>query len=1075
MALQTSGKISVEDINTEINPAQPTVIRDLESAGILFGLFIDPNNWSDGDIGLGMDEFYGASTDGIIVTPNSFTFPNTSSFKDFSVISGTYPITITSNRAFFVVSNETTSSFRVTAGDNSAVGSPARSGSVTVSSAATSSVVSLTQLAGTPPEIDIDPNIREVGGLTTTAQFIVFTNAPSYIVSSTPSFVTGTNIDGTNLFVTLSLNNETGAQTREENIVVQTNTGFQTEAEDSALIRQFATAIESIVVSGPSGIANTGQLNVDYDVETVDEYGTIWTAGVVPLNPGDDISWITNIRQFYDSGTSGDGTIRVDFSSNPVGSPSKFAQITAINPSVPVTNATVQLASNPATLSLDPTDNVDININGGGSFVVTTNAQWSISYTNSSFLPAGTFSPSSGNAGVTTVTVSANPRPVGFDNPRQQDITVQTATGLIDVVIDDYTLIQPENPATISITPTSRTISGYVQSTVFFSVSSNTTWQLIAWPSFVPFGNITVTSNSITAIVPAQPYGANPERSDDFVVETTTAANDKQATATLIQQATEDESIVVTGPSSIGNTGQQNVDYDVETIDGYGTVWTAGVIPLNPGDDVSWATIDSQFYDSGTSGDGTIRVDFSSNPIGSPSKFAQITATKAGVSTSNQIVQLQSNPATLEVSPTSLSFGVTGTPTQNVSLTSNTLWAFSSVDFWINLSQSNGSGNATIGISADPRPAGTTTTRSDTITVTTNAPGGTNISRNITISQAARPATISITPTTVNPVGSNPAPVTFGVSTNAPDYSISAPAYVSISGKTISGFTATWDDNDTGSSRSGTITVTTITGGTDVNATCSFTQAAAPPPPSISIVGTTTAPTAGSTGNVYNITSNGSWSVTDAALSGFNPIDITFTTSTSGTNNGSVTVTFGAYNGDGSETLRSQIIASLNGVSDDVTVTQSPPPATTTTTTTTLAPQSFLSERNDGGATGRIGIAQGYSEGSEVLVNDGSGICWTLGTLSTLAPQFSIISVCPPPTTTTTTTTTTAAPTTCNSYVVTNEGNTGTTVEYLDCTTGEYTTALIGSNRTRTFCARTGTLQYVSGSTLFTITDLGSC
>lgn len=146
----------------------------------------------------------------------------------------------------------------------------------------------------------------------------------------------------------------------------------------------------------------------------------------------------------------------------------------------------------------------------------------------------------------------------------------------------------------------------------------------------------------------------------------------------------------------------------------------------------------------------------------------------------------------------------------------------------------------------------------------------------------------------------------------------------------------------------------------------------------------------------------------------------------------------------------------------------------TTTTTTTLAPQSRLAERLDGGATGRVALAQGFGEFDQVLVNDGSGQCWALGALSTLSPQFSITGPCPPPTTTTITTTTIAP--TCNSYEVVNESPTsGTTVGYNECGTGNFVTALVGANRTRTFCARTNSLEYVSGSTQFTITDFGTC
>jgi hypothetical protein len=260
-----------------------------------------------------------------------------------------------------------------------------------------------------------------------------------------------------------------------------------------------------------------------------------------------------------------------------------------------------------------------------------------------------------------------------------------------------------------------------------------------------------------------------------------------------------------------------------------------------------------------------------------------------------------------------------------------------------------------------------------------------------------------------------------------------------------------------------------------------------PPPPvsSISITGDQDINPAGESGVTYTITTDPqtvSWLLSDAALSGFNPIDITITTSTSGDGNGTFNVTFGAYNGDGTETLRSVITATEQNpafgnpaASGSIVISQSPPPPTyyifdgclvasgtvmqtfasapssneravdaslnyytytgATTTNASLHPivnltlqgvtgcppeiLSWLSERDDGGAVAYITINQSYSEGQSVLVNDGSGICWVLGTESTNSPQYSITSLCNT-TTTTTTTTTTAAPS-CNAVDISNE------------------------------------------------------
>ena len=121
--------------------------------------------------------------------------------------------------------------------------------------------------------------------------------------------------------------------------------------------------------------------------------------------------------------------------------------------------------------------------------------------------------------------------------------------------------------------------------------------------------------------------------------------------------------------------------------------------------------------------------------------------------------------------------------------------------------------------------------------------------------------------------------------------------------------------------------------------------------------------------------------------------------------------------------------------------TLSPTPTITNTPTPTPTPNyvSWLSERNDGGAYSYIGVAQGYSANSEVLVNDGSGQCWTLGSLSTVAPVYTIISLCPTATPTplpatstpVPTATPTAAPCTC--YTLLEEGSQASVATITEC------------------------------------------
>lgn len=129
----------------------------------------------------------------------------------------------------------------------------------------------------------------------------------------------------------------------------------------------------------------------------------------------------------------------------------------------------------------------------------------------------------------------------------------------------------------------------------------------------------------------------------------------------------------------------------------------------------------------------------------------------------------------------------------------------------------------------------------------------------------------------------------------------------------------------------------------DLQAATPFATGCPEPEPTplseMSITGLTDIPGSGQSGVQYtlNVDPNTvSWQLSDAALSGFNPIDITITTSTSGTGDATFNANFGAYTGNGSETLRSQITATeLNpavgnaAASGSITISQSPPPTAT--------------------------------------------------------------------------------------------------------------------------------------------------
>lgn len=180
---------------------------------------------------------------------------------------------------------------------------------------------------------------------------------------------------------------------------------------------------------------------------------------------------------------------------------------------------------------------------------------------------------------------------------------------------------------------------------------------------------------------------------------------------------------------------------------------------------------------------------------------------------------------------------------------------------------------------------------------------------------------------------------------------------------------------------------------------------------------------------------------------------------------------------------------------------------TTTTTTTTQAYQTLLLyEQSGGGGWGNstdacdgsgsilvtyIATGDSVTIGTVVYTNTGlttplagnNGWYQVQGTTDVIqvAANGTINDVvdCATTTTTTTTTSTTTTTTTaaidCTEYQIDNDGTTSVTFSYQDCTTGTTSNITVSPIEPGFVCARTGTLQYVSGDFEYTIFNLGSC
>jgi hypothetical protein len=100
-------------------------------------------------------------------------------------------------------------------------------------------------------------------------------------------------------------------------------------------------------------------------------------------------------------------------------------------------------------------------------------------------------------------------------------------------------------------------------------------------------------------------------------------------------------------------------------------------------------------------------------------------------------------------------------------------------------------------------------------------------------------------------------------------------------------------------------------------------------------------------------------------------------------------------------TTTTTTVAPTTTTAAPTTTTAAPTTTTAAPTTTTAAPiQSWLAERNDSNVSPkRVGPYSEWSGtfgiGSSVLVDDGSGICWTLQEESTAEIEFTITGICP--------------------------------------------------------------------------------
>lgn len=269
--------------------------------------------------------------------------------------------------------------------------------------------------------------------------------------------------------------------------------------------------------------------------------------------------------------------------------------------------------------------------------------------------------------------------------------------------------------------------------------------------------------------------------------------------------------------------------------------------------------------------------------------------------------------------------------------------------------------------------------------------------------------------------------------------------------------------------------------GSTVNSTAGFTEVGLqplyptdygcptpPPPPDnvISISGPSTAASAGESGVEYTITTDPQtvgWSASAVPLTPeLNPVPITITSATGGVGDATLTVTFGAYNGNGTETLYSQIRIDddSSDVYDAVTISQSPPPLTTYYIFAACDPINWSDVMVDLGSAPisgerAFGGFSNYYTYADATTTDANA--YPIASLT-----LEGVTGCP-------------AASTCTRYEVFNEGSSVTYFLFRDCTSGGNRLLDVSPGQTRSVCAYTDEFAYSSGDTNYTITDLGAC
>ena len=334
----------------------------------------------------------------------------------------------------------------------------------------------------------------------------------------------------------------------------------------------------------------------------------------------------------------------------------------------------------------------DLGLESNGDWTITTSAEWVSATPNSG----------SGNA---TLSVTASPNTTS--DSRTAKVTATTKDNTAELTLTqnggEYIMI---NPTSIQ---SSEEGGDYT-----VDVTSNFQWTITDVPSWLSL-SATSGTGSETVVVTVLPIGS--EYSAHRTAELVFGNEQVQAEAVLtVTQGPAPQTLIFVTPSQLqmaceGETKTVNVVCEGE--------WTAEVSE-------DWVTLDL----TQGSGDKTVSISVSENPVYvSRRTMASFRSSTGAVAIVSIILEASPDPHFLDVTPTSISFGNEG-GNREITIGCDTDWKADASADWLSLSETLGSGNATVVLTAEPNLLNEV--RSTSVVVASD-----NIEREITVTQAA--------------------------------------------------------------------------------------------------------------------------------------------------------------------------------------------------------------------------------------------------------------------------------------------------------------------------------------------------